>query len=610
MAVSDTKYLPIRILPDHLANMIAAGEVIQRPSSVAKELLENALDAHAHSVSLVVAEGGTSLLQVADDGTGVSAEDATRAFQRHATSKIASPADLEAITTFGFRGEALASIASVARVTMLTRRREDETGTEVRIDGGGAARFAPAAREPGTTVAVRNLFFNVPARRKFLKSGATEYRHVAEALWRVALSHPDLHLELVNNGERVLHLRPGDAWQRLVDLFGERQAAQCIPIDQQTAVASIRGFLGKPSFGQKSRSRQWLFLNGRYIQNKSISHAVASAYEHALDRGSFPFFILHLDINPKRVDVNVHPAKLEAKFEDEQAIYRELQAIVRQALAGASHIPAISLEGLEHGTGRILTRFTDRQHEPGPPSGPLVDRRTGEISRAGDLSAERITEALLIGGEDRHREGPASVEPPGMNVAQEWTSDAPVWQLATTYILTRIESGLLVVDQHVAHERVLYEAALGRLQEGKRDSQQLLFPATMKLNPAELSLLSELTEHLTALGFDLRPFGGGSVIVDGIPADVKTGDVENLLREILLLYGEFQRSVTPDAHDALLKSFACRSAVKAGDVLSEEEMRHLLRAVYSTKMPYVCPHGRPVLLRLTTAELDRRFGRR
>jgi DNA mismatch repair protein MutL len=608
MERSESTYRPIQVLPDHLANMIAAGEVIQRPASVAKELLENALDAQARTVSLIVVDGGTNLLQVSDDGLGVSAEDAALAFHRHATSKIASPADLEAITTFGFRGEALASVASVARVRMLTRRREDEDGTEVKIDAGGPPQVAPAAREPGTTVAVRNLFFNVPARRKFLRSNATEYRHIVEAFWRVALSQPDVHLDLVNNGERVLNLRPGEPLQRLVDLFGERQAAHCIAVEEHTSVATIRGFVGKPSFGQKSRARQWLFLNGRYIQNKSITHAVASSYEHALERGTFPFFILHLEVDPTRVDVNVHPAKLEAKFEDEQELYRQIQAIVRRALAGAAHIPAISLEGLEHGTGRLLTRFNDRQHEPGRAARPQVDHRTGEITHAEFFAAGQVTDALLGGGSAPPAHD--APEPPGMEAAGEWIADAPVWQLNTTYILTRIKSGLLVVDQHVAHERVLYEAALERLQRGARDSQQLLFPATMELNPAEFSLLSELTEQLVALGFDLRPFGGSSVILDGVPADVKTSNVEDLLREILLLYGEFQRSVTPDAHDALLKSYACRSAVKAGDVLTDEEMRHLLRAVYATTMPYVCPHGRPVLLRLTTAELDRRFGRR
>ena len=585
------------------ANMIAAGEVIQRPSSVAKELLENALDAQARRISLIVEDGGTRLLEVADDGSGVSADDAARAFERHATSKIVSPADLEAISTFGFRGEALASIAAVARVTMTTRRPTDEAGTEVKIDGGGTPRVAPAARQPGTTVAVRNLFFNVPARRKFLKSDATEYRHIVEILWRVAISHPNLQLELVRDGERVLHLKPGSAWDRLVDLFGDRQAAQCIPIEHQSSVGLIRGFLGKPSFGQKSRARQWLYLNGRFILNRSIAHAVASAYEHALERGTFPFFILHLEVDPTRVDVNVHPAKLEAKFEDEPTIYRETQGVVRQALAGAAHIPAISLQGTDRETGYLHTGFTERQHDPTPIGTLSVNRRTGEITRGEAVRPEVLTDALLRGVET-----PGS-EPPGIIAAGEWTSEAPVWQLERTYILSKVSSGLLIVDQHVAHERVLYEAAVDRLQQGRRDSQQLLFPVSMELNPSEFSLLSDLTEHLIALGFDLRPFGAGAVVVDGIPADVKTGDVETLLREIILLYGEFQRLNTPDAHDALLKSYACRSAVKAGDILTEAEMRRLLQDVYATKMPYVCPHGRPVLLRLTTAELHRRFGR-
>jgi DNA mismatch repair protein MutL len=368
--------------------------------------------------------------------------------------------------------------------------------------------------------------------------------------------------------------------------------------------------VGKPSFGQKSRSRQWLFLNGRYIQSKALSHAVASAYEFALDRGSFPFFVLNLELDPRQVDINVHPAKLEAKFEREQELYREIQAVTRAALAGGAHVPAISLEGLEAGTGRIGTRFTDRQHDPVTSRASHVDRATGEIITRLSVSGKDLAATLLADSGRAGAAGGPATDPPGADAAGEWADTAPVWQLATRYILTKISSGLLLVDQHVAHERVLYEAAHRRLRQGTRDAQQLLFPVTMGMNPSEFSLCSELRGELEALGFDLRPFGATTIIVDGIPADVKSGDIETMLREILVLYGEYQQSVTPDAHEALLKSYACRAAVKAGDVLSEDEMRQLLHDLYATTMPYVCPHGRPVLLRLSTEELDRRFGRR
>ena len=597
----------ITILPEYLANQIAAGEVIQRPASVVKELVENALDAGAREIVVTIKGGGGAYIQVSDDGTGMDETDACAAFQRHATSKILSVEDLEQIRTFGFRGEALASIAAVSHVTLTTRREEDETATEVRIRGDSSS-TSREERATGTTVTVQHLFFNVPARRKFLKSPQTEFRHVYDVMQQVALSHPEIAFHFTNEKEEIFRLRPGTPQERLLDLFGERRCEQLIPIDERSETVRVWGYVGKPTFGQKSRSHQFLFLNGRYILNRTINHAVYSAYEHLLEKGTYPFTVVFLELDPQQVDVNVHPAKLEAKFQDEQGIYRLITRVVRDALARAGGIPALSLGSGQLPDGSVRLRFTSRQHERTAPW--IVDSPSDEIPRSGRSDGTSIAGELLNQQEGREggdRSDEATLLPGLLDPA---TMGQSVWQLHERYILCRSEGGLVVVDQHVAHERVLYEQAVIRLNAGTRDSQQLMFPATIQLNPAEHSLLMELLPDLEQMGFDIAPFGRNTIAVNGMPGDVKASDVEHLVREMLALYREYQRASPLTGRDNLLKSFACRAAVKAGDRLTEEEMRELLRQLSAARMPYVCPHGRPVLLRIPVEELDRRFGRK
>ncbi len=377
----------IWILPDHLANRIAAGEVIQRPESVVKELLENSLDAGAAAVTVVIKDAGSTLIQVSDSGAGMSEEDAAVSFQRHATSKIRTADDLDAISTYGFRGEALASIAAVSRVTMKTRAKDAEVATTVAIEGGGQPRLGQESREQGTTVSVGMLFYNTPARRKFLKSPATEFRHIYECVQRVALSRPDVAVHFVSDGETLLHVRPSTREQRVREVMGERLAAGLMPVERTDGVLSVSGFIARPAFGAKTRASQMLFLNGRYIVSRSLNHAVFSAYEHLLPPGTFPMFLLFVTIDPSRVDVNVHPSKLEVKFDDEQAVHRFISAAVRNALAASGAVPSLTM-GTGGGEDARL-RFGARQHDwPGSGSGsagwsfpeqPLVDRATGEL---------------------------------------------------------------------------------------------------------------------------------------------------------------------------------------------------------------------------------------
>lgn len=613
----------VHVLPDHLANQIAAGEVIQRPESVVKELLENSLDAGAKSISVIIQDAGKKLIQVVDDGFGMDEADAVASFLRHATSKISSLEDLEGITTYGFRGEALASIAAVAQVTMKTRRAEDDAAVVVQIADNGNPRVSREGREIGTSITVQHLFYTVPARRKFLKSNATEFRHIAETVQRVALSHPEIALKFISDRETILDVKPTPLHERMLDVFGQRRMEGLVWMEERSEYVSLSGYISKPAFGQRSRANQYLFLNRRFITNKNIAHAVYSAYENLLIKGTFPFFLLFLEIDPQRVDVNVHPSKMEAKFEDEQAMYRFVSHVVRRTLSTNRLVPALSSSERPGDADAIGLEFTNRQHSW---SSGHVDTTTGEIfgPRREPFSRQAQPEygrhrptngveavARLLGTERPITEGGELQDEHPAEGAEESSrrSGSLVWQLHNKYILTPIENGLMIVDQHVAHERILYERALRRFETDSPASQQVLFPQTIELPVGDYALVNELLPHFEELGFTIKPFGRNTVVVEGIPADVRRGDERKIIQDLLTLYKEYQQHGQMDVRENLAKSFSCKAAIKAGDPLSGDEMRSLLDQLFQTKMPYVCPHGRPVVLKVSIEELDRRFGR-
>ena len=618
MTVSDTPRRRVAVLPDHLANKIAAGEVIQRPDSVVKELVENALDAGATTLQVVVRDGGKEYIQVSDDGIGMDEQDAVLSFLRHATSKIASYDELEAIRTYGFRGEALASIAAVAQVTMKTRRAEDDMAVVIKVAGEAQPVVTRDAHGRGTTVIVQNLFFNVPARRKFLKSTNTEFRHIFDVVQRAAIAHPGLAIEFISDGDAVFRLKPSGLEERLVEVFGQRAFESMIPLKETTDFLGVTGYIGKPQFGQRSRSGQYLFLNDRFIVSRNVSHAVHSAYEHLLIKGSFPFFLLFLEIDPHRIDVNVHPSKMEAKFDDEQGVHRFIASLARKALGAAGAVPALSASGGADSPD-VGFRFTPRQHAWGPadppvppawefPSRDQVNPITGEIT-------PRPAPAAVSQGEMLFGSAPSSVPartPAGSagDAARDDGASSLLWQLHDRYIFSQIRNGVMIVDQHVAHERILYERALEMFEKGMRSSQQLLFPCTIDLTPGDFALFEELVPHFLALGFDAKPFGKHTVLVEGVPVDVKPGHEQVILQEMLEQYKEYQHHAPTEVRDNMAKAYACRSAIKSGDPLTEKEMRSLIDQLFATSMPYVCPHGRPVVLRISTDELDRRFGRK
>ena len=649
----------IQVMSERLANQIAAGEVVQRPASVVKELMENALDAGADSIEVVLKEAGSTLVQVIDNGCGMSAEDAERCFKRHATSKVRSINDLERLRTLGFRGEALASIAAVAQVTLKTKRVEDAAGTQVRVEGGEHIDTRPCPLADGTSVAVRNLFYNVPARRNFLKTPATELKHASETVQSLALANPGTAVRLVHDGHEHYDL-PAAAgakdWHaatrtRILDLLGTDHRDELVPVQDASSDLTVRGFVGAPSFHRKTRGEQFLFVNGRYIQDRYLSHAVKTAYDDLVPEGAFPFFALFLTMKPRRVDVNVHPQKSEVKFDDQSGIYGFLRGAVRGAL-GQTHVTPqmdsppneddgkVAKKGKASGATSAPPSFQPRSPSREDPSAtdgasssgdgsssgggrPVRSGRQTERARPtpppGDQSktlyrppeASRPPPAPLTPDDEAgpEREAPAQPDADGVPPAPEADEGRPVWGLHDTYILTPTDTGVMIVDQRAAHVRVLYEQAQAHLDTQRGESQRLLFPHTLDLSPADIELLGELREDLEALGFELERLSGRTVSVRGVPAEVPEGDEGAILEALLDQYTSAQDALDDERRTDLATAMAQRSAVQRGQALSAAERRALLQDLFACEMPYADPTGTPTLMKLSLEELADRFGR-
>lgn len=601
----------IHILPEEIASKIAAGEVIQRPASVVKECVENSVDAGAKNIVIRIKDSGKTYMQIADDGSGMSSTDIAVAFERHATSKIRTYDDLEQIRTLGFRGEALASIAAVTQVEIRSRIIESDVGTVLKVEGGPKQSPEPTGMEHGTTITVKNLFYNTPARRNFLKTNATEFKHILETVQRAALANPEIAFTLTSDDSTVFSLEKSDLHTRIQELFGEELSEGLMECNEETDYLTVYGFLAKPEYSRRTRNEQFLFLNRRYIINRSINHAVYRSYEHLLIKGSYPFYVLFIDVDPSRIDVNIHPSKLEAKFDDERSVYGIITTIVRKTLARHDMMPSFTMIG-SGGAGE--QRSSDRER----PSSTLhmlrVNPNTGEIIEEEDADRESSPNLHLF-RPDHYKSKGKEIESdivgkiPVEGYRQDrGTESGLIYQLHKKYILAQIRSGLMIIDQHVAHERILYERALKRFTSQNPSSQQLLFPETLELGHADVELIKEIQPLLQILGFDLKIFSKNTIVIEGIPADVRPGYEHNILQKVLDEYrSNLDRQI--DVRDNLAKSFACKTAIKSGDALTDEEMRDLIDQLFATDMPYVCPHGRPVVIKLTVDELDKKFGR-
>ena len=572
----------IHVLPEHVANKIAAGEVVNRPASVVKELVENALDAGARQIDIIVKGGGKLLVQVIDDGWGMSAEDAPLALQRHSTSKIATAADLEKITTLGFRGEALASIASVARVELRTAEEGAGESTVVKAEGGTIIEVSKEAFRRGTSVAVKNLFYNTPARRKFLRSDETEYRHILTVLSRFTLAFPEVGFSLISGDVEVFSLQPAGLPERIGAVLGNRTAAAMLPVEDQGSVLRIYGMVGKPEEARKSRGNQYLFLNRRYVVDRALNHAIMAGYGETVAGSLFPSYVLFFELDPSRVDVNVHPTKTEVKLADAQIAYELLRGAVR----------------------RTLTQRPDRAQHSTSHRGFAP-----EIPRAHSLPMELFPASLEP--QVRSQESGDIGHPLEYAAPKGVTSGAErpnVWQFHDTYIISEIKSGLVIIDQHAAHERILFEQAMRSLGNSKPASQQLLFPTTVQLSAEDFELLMEMLPFLEMLGFMIRSFGRQTVVVEGVPSGYRGRDEARLLVEVIDEYRQNRRSGI-EVRESVARSYACHAAIRAGERLSVEAMNALIDQLFATENPYYCPHGRPTVVNISLEELGRRFQR-
>jgi DNA mismatch repair protein MutL len=580
---------PIRKLSPEVSVKIAAGEVVDRPVSVVKELVENSLDAGSSRITIELADGGKSLVRVEDNGCGIPAAELPLATESFSTSKIREIDDIYSIRTLGFRGEALASIRAVSRMSIGSRSRDEEPGREMTWEGDSFIKDAPVVRNPGTRITVRDLFFNLPARRKFLSSPASEQRRVMSLVQSYALAYPEVAITVRDGGRELLTLSPSKPEERLENILGGDVYPHMRPVELSSSGLNLKGFASLPQETRGNRSFQFFFINRRNIKDRLLYHAVSQAYESLVPGGRFPYVVLFLDIPQREIDVNVHPAKAEIRFRNEREIHRLVVAAVREAVGGSRD------------TFKEKVEAAYRSIFPGA-------AESAQHSGAAQDELFRHTDAAQAMPAERAGWGGAIVsESPVSLFEQEGAKEQHAnlyWQLHQSFIMIQIRGGMVVVDQHAAHERILYDDAKRSLEGAKPVVQSLLFPATLELSPEEFEKFEKLSDVLPAMGFEVEAFGARSVIVRGIPAGARNWDEGRLLQEML---GEMQPGKT--SKEELLKSYACRSAVKANTRLSVREMESLTDQLFATEFPFTCPHGRPTMLRVDTADLERRFQR-
>ncbi len=618
----------IHILPEQLVNQIAAGEVVERPASVVKELLENAIDAQASRVVLEVEEAGKKLIRVSDDGAGIPDEEAPLALASHATSKITSRDDLEGITSLGFRGEALASIASVADVRLLTRKADALEATEVTVSGGRADAPRPASGPVGTTIEVRNLFRYVPARRKFLKTDATEMGHITEQAARIALAYPGVHLTVTHNGRSVYQLPPSESVrERVGAFFGGDLAASLIEVTSEEPGGRLWGLVGPPHVDRATSGMQYLFINGRYVRDRALLHALREAYRGLLEGRRQPVAFLFLTVPPERVDVNVHPTKIEVRLRDAHLLYGQVLATVREHLLGPGLTPSLSAppaagagepfaqtaaeaesgEASSDREERVRRAMADFLHSPAATNQhrlPLAGKAAaqGGFARKADTDAHRGVPAT-----SRSRLGETA---PHAEAFDEAAPGSHAIQIHNTYLVAETEDGILIVDQHALHERVLFEEIMKRLEAGPLQSQHLLMPVTVALSDREMAAVEAYRESLARLGLEVEPLGPRDVGIQAFPSLLERGDPEGTLRDFLAWVQAVDSPPTPrQVLEELAHVAACHAAVKAGDPLKTEEIEALLAHREAAHMAATCPHGRPTALVLRKRDLEKQFGR-
>ncbi len=600
-------------MPPELSNKIAAGEVVQRPGSVLKELLDNAVDSGANHIKVILQNAGRTLIQVVDNGCGMAKADLPLSVERHATSKISRVEDLFGIRTLGFRGEALASIASVAQVTVTTRRVEDESGYEMEIWGGEERRFEPAPAQNGTSVAVRNLFYNVPARRSFLKTDATEFRHLLLAFQQSALAYPDIHFELNADADEIYNLPGQPLAERIVMIFGRSYRASLIPVSEVTDYMGLSGYIIDPKMAKKNRGEQFFFVNGRPFQHRYLMHIVLQVYNQWIQPNQYPFFALFYDLAPEEVDVNVHPAKLEVKFGDERTVAALTRSVIRRTINEQFRIPSIP----EDGGGNSFDVYTAFRTDFAPPERDEAFRSQQEDTESPIRIPSRINypgkEQLPYDITERlyAPSGPVADRVAGAPQTRmnrpEYDKDRGFWQLHNQYILSQTRTGLCLVDQHIAHTRIIYEKVLQAMESGLPGTQQLLFPQTLEFSATDFSLLKELHPTIQKTGFNIQMLSGNSAMVTGVPADIRIGNEKDVLESILEQYQSLSGKVKLQERERVALALASRAAVPRGKKLTILEMETMIDQLFSCEQPYFDPLNNPTIVYFPLEDIARRF---
>ncbi|MBP0904376.1 DNA mismatch repair endonuclease MutL [Mariniflexile gromovii] len=611
----------IQLLPDHVANQIAAGEVVQRPASVVKELLENAIDANATVIKLIIKDAGKTLVQVIDNGKGMSTTDARLSFERHATSKIRTADDLFHLNTKGFRGEALASIAAIAHVELKTKQENDEVGNSIVIEGSTIVSQEVVVTPKGTSVSVKNLFFNIPARRNFLKSNTVELRHVFDEFHRVALAHPTISFAMYNNGSESFNLPISNYRQRIVNIFGNKTNEKLVPVEEDTEVLKIAGFVGKPEYAKKTRGEQYFFVNNRFIKSPYLNHAISSAFEGLLKSGNHPSYFLNLTVNPETIDINIHPTKTEIKFDDEHTIYALLRSAVKHSLGQFNIAPVLDFER----DASLDTPYNFNNKETSSPVievdrsfNPFKESYTsGKQTTAFKKQTPTNWDSLYVGLESKgtkteHDFSEVHFETEETTIsafsdANKIEQSKTTYQLHNKYIVSTIKSGMLVIDQHRAHQRILYEDFLKSLTIKEGVSQQLLFPLELHFSSQEIQIIHQLKEDLEHTGFVFSNVNSETIEITGVPISVPESEVSIILEQLI---SDVENEV-PDTHfsatDLLAKSMAKSLAIKKGQSLLKDEQEHLVNKLFACKEPNVSPTNRTTFITMSVDELDKKF---
>lgn len=594
----------IHLLPDSIANQIAAGEVVQRPASVVKELLENSIDAGAEKITLVVKDAGKTLIQVIDDGKGMSVTDARMSFERHATSKIKTAEDLFKIRTMGFRGEALASIAAIAQVEMKTKRAEDELGVFLQVESSEVKRQEPIATKDGTSIGVKHLFYNIPARRNFLKSNPVELKHITDEFQRIALANPEISMTMVNNDLEMFRLDHGKLSKRIVQLFGKNYQQQLIACQEETSHVKISGYLGKPEFSKKTRGEQFFFVNDRYIRSNYLNHAVNNAYQGLLRDDYFPFYVLFIEIDPLHVDINVHPTKTEVKFDDDRMLYGVIKSAVRQALGAHNVTPS-----LDFSTDVNFEQFTRTDFTGSGSGNPERDRDYAQFKNIGsDREKAKNWESLydfarredIISDDELQKEAMGTSHEETVTISSRLNDadenqfeNGKTLRLHRMFLLRQVKSGMTVIDQRAAYERILYERYQQSLHSHARSTQACLFPQQFSLNPSDYTLVMEIKPEILKLGFDFEEMGQHMIVIQGLPAELANCNEKEIFEELLEQFKYNKKELGLNHQENLCRSLAKRTASIKCKTLGDEEAEQLIDQLFACKQPNYTPDGNP-----------------